>query len=70
MDRQVSGEDGVLYHHHDLGVLDRAQRVQDPVTLQVEDDERLVEVVSLQGGAGVELGEGGVGDQLVTVVCS
>ena len=70
MDRQVSGEDGVLYHHHDLGVLGRAQRVQDPVTLQVEDDERLVEVVSLQGGAGVEPGEGGVGDQLVTVVCS
>ena len=70
MDRQVSGEDGVLYHQHDLGVLGRAQRVQDPVTLQVEDDERLVEVVSLQGGAGVEPGEGGVGDQLVTVVCS
>ena len=40
------------------------------MSVKVQDDQSLVEVVSLQGGAGVELGEGRVGDQLVTVVCS
>ena len=69
MESQVSGEDGVLDHSQHLAVLAGAQAVQDPVAVQVEDDQRLVEVVSLQGRARVELRQRGVGRQLVTVVC-
>ena len=70
VESQVGGEDGVLDHSQHLAVLAGAQVVQDPVAVQVEDDQRLVEVVSLQGGAGVELGQRGVGGQQVVVVGS
>ena len=40
------------------------------MAVQVEDDEGLVEVMPLQGGARVELGQGRVCGQLVAVVCS
>ena len=63
VDSEIGGEDGVLDHAEDSGVLGGAECVQDPVTVQVEDDEGLVEVVPLQGGARVELGQGGVGGQ-------
>ena len=68
VDSQVGGQDGVLNDQHDLGILCWSQSVQDPVTIKVEDDQGLVEVMSLQSGAGVQFGQGGVGSQLVTVV--
>ena len=70
VDSEVSCKDGVLNHPQGLGVLGRCEGVQNPVAVQVEDYERLVEVMPLKGGAGVELGQGGVGGQEVTVVCS
>ena len=48
VDSQVCGQDGVLYDQHDLGILGWSQSVQDSVTIQVENDQCLVEVMSLQ----------------------
>lgn len=63
MDSEVSCKDGVLNHPQGFGVLGRSEGVQNPMAVQVEDDEGLVEVMPLKGGAGVELGQGRVGGQ-------
>ena len=70
VNRQVRGQDGVLDHCQNLGVFSRRQTVQDPVSVKIEDDQRLVEMVSLQGGAGVQLGQRRVGGLQVVAVGS
>ena len=64
VDGEVGGEDGLLDDAEGRAVLGLGQVLEDPVAVEVEDDDGLVEVVLLQGRGRVEAGQGGVAGKL------